>query len=249
MYHFANFKPGQPEHNRKNYVWAPIYSVLVEHQDGIVLYDAGVNTADYIVHPEIRGTGLYDIKPEEHLIARIMQIGIAPSEITHVVISHLHHDHDGWIHAFPNAKVYVPRTEFEHRAGRYLLGKGANPREICEWARAQINWELVDSYETKLLDGITIYNYGPGHSGGMLTMLVELDKDGNKLVISDVAHDMADLHSGPEHISECNIDHKGEYDTRQDTIRLAEKFHAEIWFGHDREQYLQMKKSPDEYYE
>ena len=51
----------------------------------------------------------------------------------------------------------------------------------------QLNWVPVDpeTKEVELLDGITILNFGPGHTFGMMGLLVSLPNTGNVILASD----------------------------------------------------------------
>jgi glyoxylase-like metal-dependent hydrolase (beta-lactamase superfamily II) len=44
-------------------------------------------------------------------------------------------------------------------------------------------------------------------------------------------------------------DIEGYKSTMRDIIDMAEARNAELWFGHDLEQYNAMKKAPDAYYD
>lgn len=48
---------------------------------------------------------------EATLLSRLKQLNIEPSEIRYVVASHLHLDHAGGLHLFPQAVTYVQEQE------------------------------------------------------------------------------------------------------------------------------------------
>jgi len=61
---------------------------------------------------------------------------------------------------------------------------------VEEWIAAGLNWEpVVGHLEIKeLLPGIEIIALGPGHSFGMLALLVRLTETGNIILAADAAY-------------------------------------------------------------
>ncbi len=62
-------------------------------------------------------------QPPPDLLAQLMEIGVRPQDITHLVITHAHFDHyagitterDGkYVPSFPNARCYLGRADWEH---------------------------------------------------------------------------------------------------------------------------------------
>lgn len=74
---------------------------LVETEDMKILVDAGCNTMPGYVLEDFVG-------PAEAL----KRAGVQPEEITHLLLTHFHHDHAEAVSDFPNAKVYVQQEEY-----------------------------------------------------------------------------------------------------------------------------------------
>lgn len=49
----------------------------------------------------------------EELVKKLNQLGIAISDVGHIVFTHMHMDHYGNLDLFPNAKLYMTYPEFE----------------------------------------------------------------------------------------------------------------------------------------
>lgn len=235
------------EKNNKDLITIPMYGVLIEHPDGLVLFDAGTNLADEIITSKWRSTGRYDMRPDESPEVQLLQLGYMPEDVKYLVVSHLHPDHAGWIHLFTNAQVLVSDRELIYRARNFMLKQDSNPHEILFWQKYDINWVTITDHVTKLLPGITVYEFGPGHVGGMLVMLVELENHGNILIVSDAIYAEQCLYSAD--IPGYNESPKGYLETKETLIGMAKEFNAEIWFSHDSEQFDKMKKAPNEYYD
>ena len=91
--------------------------LAIESSDGIVLVDTGLGTAD-VGNP--RRTGAFFrhlVRPryliEETVVSRLAELGFAPADVRHIVLTHLDVDHAGGLGDFPAAKVHVFRTELD----------------------------------------------------------------------------------------------------------------------------------------
>ena len=128
---------------------------------------------------------------------RLAELGIRPEEISAVVLSHLHLDHAGGAHFFPQAKIYVQQEELEHVMADQKNGTLSVFHQKCDldnWAQVHLQWVPVPAgvREVPLCPGVTIVNLGPGHSYGMLGMLVELES-GNYLLTADAIYSRATM--------------------------------------------------------
>jgi glyoxylase-like metal-dependent hydrolase (beta-lactamase superfamily II) len=80
------------------------------------------------------------------------KIGFRPDDVDTVILTHMHADHAGNVAAFPNAKVYVQREEYEGWTAlrRGELIKTAGPGS---WALSSINWENFDRFDEAIAAG------------------------------------------------------------------------------------------------
>jgi len=97
--------------------------LLVESHDGLVLVDTGIGRADYVRRPSIlRAFGVLTdvpLDPEQAAIRQVVQLGYAPTDVRHIVLTHMHFDHCGGLPDFPHASVHVHRRELEAFSGRH----------------------------------------------------------------------------------------------------------------------------------
>jgi glyoxylase-like metal-dependent hydrolase (beta-lactamase superfamily II) len=96
----------------------PVGSLLVEIQPFVVITAKDVILLD-------TGLGYKDAQGNAQLHANLLKAGINPSQVTKVLMSHLHKDHAGGITiqgyhteerfiSFPYAQYYVQKREFDH---------------------------------------------------------------------------------------------------------------------------------------
>ena len=99
----------------------PIGAFLIQHRDGPVLFDTGmdprINDRQYIKSPIGRFLSRrifqLHIRPEDSLGHQLIEIGVDPKSVAKVIISHLHFDHVGGIAEVPNAELLVSKTEWQ----------------------------------------------------------------------------------------------------------------------------------------
>lgn len=132
---------------------------LVRTPDALVLFDTGM-------FPEMNA-------------ASMALAGIAPQDVTHVVLTHMHGDHVGGLMAggapnFPNARLIVPKVENDYWAANANDAYNTHVAPLIADAR-----QIADGEE--VMPGITAeaaYGHTPGHT----TYLIE--SEGQRLLIS-----------------------------------------------------------------
>jgi glyoxylase-like metal-dependent hydrolase (beta-lactamase superfamily II) len=111
----------------------------------------------------VKGRGIKNfIKPSETLA----KLGLSSTDITDVIISHMHWDHADGIDLFPNAKIWIQKDEYNYytSAAWQPGGKhgGVEPEDVL--AIVKLNTEqkvnLVDGDDREIIDGIRVYTGG-----------------------------------------------------------------------------------------
>ncbi|MFQ5629275.1 MAG: MBL fold metallo-hydrolase, partial [bacterium] len=98
---------------------------------------------------------IYAVQKEASLLDNLRAKGIAPEDLTHVIMTHMHFDHIGWntrkaengelVPTFPNAIYFAQKGEFE-------TAKNPDPRSRASYLVE--NWApLEKSGQLELLDG------------------------------------------------------------------------------------------------
>ncbi len=233
----------------------PVCTYLFDHPDGLVLFDTACDPEGMTKNwPEYnKQVSPHEAKEGEYLPDRLKQLGIATDDIRYVVISHLHTDHAGCLKMFKNAEVYVNERELT-QALKQLALREYQPAyiesDIKGWLDAGLRWRLIDPLEKEhqLLDGLTIINFGSGHTYGMMGLLAKLDKSGNFLIVSDALYTKENL-GPPVRLPGLVQDAAGYIKTADYIRQYAEKHHAQILFGHDKKQFESLTNSTDGCYE
>ncbi len=100
----------------------PIYAFAIEHPEGVIVVDtgesAGASQSGYFTrwHPGVHAFREW-VEPEQEIGPQLERLGISPGDVRWLVMTHLHTDHAGGLHHFPDTEILVTRTEFEFASG------------------------------------------------------------------------------------------------------------------------------------
>lgn len=179
--------------------WLPIFCFVIEHPEGLIVVDSGIpaNANDRVwippFMPLVQRAASFEIRPEDEIGPQMLRLGLDPSEVRWLIQTHLHQDHEGGFHYFPNAEVLISRTEWADASGwkgrlhgylNFRWPKELNPTlidfEHGPYRSFKQSYRISDAADIVLVPT-------PGHSDGHLSVVVEED---NRLVLlaGDVAY-------------------------------------------------------------
>jgi N-acyl homoserine lactone hydrolase len=101
----------------------PIYAFAIEHPEGVIVVDtgeaAGASEPGYFPrwHPIFRLAVREQVEPEEEIGPQLELLGIGPGDVRLVAMTHLHTDHAGGLHHFPDTEILAARAEISYAAG------------------------------------------------------------------------------------------------------------------------------------
>lgn len=165
----------------------PIWCFVLHHPEGLIVIDTGIpRDANKPVWfpPHMRlaqraapfqiGTQMEEIGPQ--LRAKM----IRPEDVRWVVLTHLHQDHEGGLHHFPNAEFLVARAEWEVATGwKGRMGGYLNFRWPPGFAPTLVDFVEPDAdfggRHTLTAASDVFLVPTPGHSAGHLSVIVAED--------------------------------------------------------------------------
>ncbi len=167
-----------PPDDTANWAWH-VHAYLIRHPAGAVLVDTGIG--DF-------GRPPFDVVGR--LDAELAASGVAPEEVRHVILTHLHADHAGAASLpdggprFPNARYHVHPDDWtffaEHRTPDDFTGRFAMA------GLRELGLLDLDPSDREIVPGLSVH-HAPGHTPGH--RVVELsDAGGTLLLIGDLLH-------------------------------------------------------------
>jgi N-acyl homoserine lactone hydrolase len=209
---------------------------LIKHSRGWFLWDTGI-TDDVATMPN----GLVPSDPKavtwhrpKTLAGQLDQLGVKPSDIKAMAISHTHPDHIGNVEMFPSAMLYVQKAEYEW--------PGANnaPRFKPEHPVTELEGDR-DVFG----DGSLIILSTPGHTPGHQSLLVRLPKTGPVILSGDAVHFKSNWENRGVPVNNFSKDLTlASMQKLSDTLT---KEKAQLWINHDKAQRDTLKMSPEFY--
>ncbi len=191
----------------RRWVPVPLNVFVIEHDDGLVLFDTGADPAvatdddywpDRITRLFMERIFRWEIGPDDGLASRLAAAGFSADDVTTAVLSHLHFDHAGGIRDIPQAELLVAAEAWEHLHGAHPEREGVLPRDLLV---ADARWTVMEPepvtdpelasfdemYDVRG-DGSMIVLPTPGHLPGSVSLLIRRRDAGPVLLIGDLTY-------------------------------------------------------------
>ena len=135
-------------------------------------------------------------------------IGVEPSEVTDVIISHMHYDHAGNHGMFPKARYHVQDREMAYCTGRCMchgyLRHAFDVEDVQSMVGKVFEGRVVfHDGDEQIEPGLTVHRIG-GHTQGLQAVRVETAR-GQVVLASDASHFYANMEQGRPFPSVENI--------------------------------------------
>ena len=169
---------------------------------------------------------LLDFSQRQLLSSQLALLGLTLADIDLLILSHGDIDHVGALSDFAGRKIVVGAAERAMPRPRYF------DHQPLEWPQA--DYQLIER-DTELFPGLELL-LTPGHSPGHLSLLLELPQSGKILLTCDAISRPAELSEGlleGEALSQA-----------QRLMGIARAHGAMVIYGHDPQQWPELKKAP-----
>lgn len=245
-------------HSRANdeSVWTPGENVgrsiefsstcwLVKHGNEWLIRDTGVPDSA-LNNPKGWSTipSLIVYHLDKTIPGQLAEIGLKPSDIAFVAISHTHGDHIGNMGVFPDSTVLMQRPEYAwiHSPN----GPNDDVNQLMALARKLLgtpkNLKLLDGDTDVFGDGSIVLVSTPGHTPGHQSLLVHLKNSGFIILSGDVAHSEENLDK--DIVPSLNTNKVESILSMEKIKRMMAMYKARIFINHDKEQTETLKLIP-----
>ena len=200
------WRQAMPEADANGRVWLGLNVVIIRLGEALVVVDPGMDDPDSAWQRERpRVWPDWAVTRTPGLAAALIELAIAPEDVTHVGITHPHADHypgvvvdraGGFVPRFPQARHFLGRADWEGNPHRGAPGSDLDRLELIDRLGLL---ELVDG-ERAIVPGVTIVP-APGESPGHC--IVRLESAGEVCyILGDIVHHGCEVQHprwGPPH--------------------------------------------------
>jgi glyoxylase-like metal-dependent hydrolase (beta-lactamase superfamily II) len=206
---------------------------LIKHARGWFLWDTGVSDAVAAMPDGQKPADprMTHWRKPVTLAAEIERVGIKPSDVTFMAVSHTHPDHIGNVELFPQAMLFVQKAEYE------WPGANNTPRFKPEHPVTKLEGDR-DVFG----DGSITIISTPGHTPGHQSLLVKLPKTGALVLSGDAVHFRSNWEN--RGVPSGNFNKEQTLASMQKIADLLAREHAQLWINHDKAQRDGLKMAP-----
>lgn len=231
---------------RREWFPQPIYAWIIEHPEGRILVDTGVNPnwAQEWKHPWYPKYMAHENTPDGYFHARLQQLHLSVDDFRYVVLTHLHTDHAGNARLFKDTKAKILVHEDELKGAVKTKLSLLRDDVLTAWGVTSPQGFTRHDFAFLVPDRATTV-YGdqeiakdvwiislPGHTWGTMGVAVNLPHSGWVLIASDALYTTHNY--GPPFVgSIVNHDHEKWAHSALKIRRLAEQYNMIVLPGHD----------------
>ena len=241
----------------------PVYSVLIEHEEGLFVYDTGYD----LQHMQTYVSGDQPLQTlDQTLPGQLQKLGLVPEDVTHVIDSHLHIDHCGGNKHFPNALFMVHEKEYAQAVNPELFERMSYSDLVYDPELHRMNLErgsvkpmvsgsgsppvaVAPKYQflsgdVEVAKGVKLLET-LGHSAGHYSLLVELAGRRPMLFTGDAAMTPRNLEMMI--IGGFHLDPAKGVRALERLKSLAAEYDAELFYSHSMPEFETWRKAPEWY--
>lgn len=162
---------------------------LLDHPSGLTLIDTGYGSRFEEAKQGFPMNLFYSfVRVGEGPTVReqLKELNLRPEAVKRIILTHLHLDHVCGVVDFPEAEVYVERTEWESTRLPGFIRTSLEPRlHLLDWTKTSYEGfeRSLDFYG----DGRLVLVPTPGHTKGHLSLFLNLPSGKRFLLAGDVA--------------------------------------------------------------
>jgi len=214
----VQIRPEHPYGSRKPLYWwlftsrqwtppRPINVYVIEHANGLILFDTGQDRASvtdetyfpggatgYVYHRLAR----FDIGEGDTLTAQLATLGYAPADVDTAIVSHLHQDHIGGLAELADAELLVAAAEWAELAKPAPEPRGFLRSHIqlpgLKWHQVSLE-HTSDRSLAPFTEALDVMGDGsltllptPGHTAGSMSLLVRRAGRPPLLLVGDLTY-------------------------------------------------------------
>ncbi len=214
---------------------------VIRHPKGILMWDAGLSEALVSMEaPFTSADGNFTVSRSDSLENQLKQIGLKPSDIDYLALSHTHFDHSGHAEAVGQATWLVQDTEYD-----WVMSKEVREQQpdmynaVNDLKRIE---KISGDYDV-FGDGTVVIKYLPGHTPGHCALFLDLPEAGPMLLSGDLYH--LSLNRIHKRVPIFNTDVKQTLASMDTFEAFADSTGAKVVLQHSKIDFDKMPKAPN----
>jgi N-acyl homoserine lactone hydrolase len=171
---------------------------------------------------------------DKTITSQLAELGLRPSDVTYVALSHTHGDHIGNVNLFPDSTILIQRMEYAWISSPD--GANDNVNQLKALARKLMgrpkHLKLLDGDTDLFGDGSVALISTPGHTPGHQSMMVHLNNSGFIILSADIAH--SEENFDEDIVPSLNTDKAASIASMDRIKRLMAIYEARLLINHDK---------------
>lgn len=228
----SQFSPGIDEGLSKQFTNS---AYLIRHEKGDLIWDTGLPDG-LSQNPEGNDAGNFVMKMPKTFISQLQEVGLDPSEVDYLGLSHLHGDHIGNANLFTAATLLLQEEEY---AGLFE-GEAVNPN--VDSLKNNKAVKLIGDHDV-FGDGTVIIKRAAGHTAGHQVLFVNLPETGPIVLSGDLYH--FSKNRDQRGVPVFNFDKELTLQAMDSVEKFIAQENATLWIQHDYEQNQAIPHAPE----
>ncbi len=165
-------------HPRAAEVTCQILAHVIEHPDGVILVDTGCGTGNEVID------ALYQPQVID-IVDALANVGIDERSVTAIVNTHLHFDHCGQNHRFPDVPIWTTAEELSTAAT-------VEHYTVPQWAEISEPRLRIAADGEEIANGVRLLAT-PGHTPGHQSVVVTGFDERPEVIVGQVCYDCTEF--------------------------------------------------------
>ena len=235
--HLPDMNHLTPDRNVGVPVTIPILMFLIDHPQGLVVFDAGIDI-DRTEDPCLQ------VLPDQRLDRQMKRMGYDPADVRYVILSHLHVDHVGCMPQFRDSTFIVRRQELRAAWWPDVYERGYDFDTLLRTRELTYIQPGQDEAFDVFGDGTLVCIDTKGHTEGHQSLVVSLPNAGKIVLTGDAVQVTENLTDGVP----PGMSWSSEHAVRSiQKLRHLEAQGALVVLGHELSQLDSLRIAPDYY--
>ena len=162
---------------------------IIKKGDKVLLWDTGLSESIADKEGGVSSPP-FTLTVKSKITDELAKVGLTPSDITHVGISHAHFDHTGNANLFKNATLIIQKTEWDtlrnnpEVATKFHMPADALSTFLNDESKVRVIDRDTDLFDDGSVKAISL----PGHTPGHMALKVTLPESGVYILSGDQWH-------------------------------------------------------------